>query len=217
MAAPILPHSSSQKEAAELFTEFHKAKGPRKTDQLKKIKEKKLLSPYYQHSDGTSFAAPIVCSIIAQMLEANPGLNPNMIREILFNSARPLSGEDRTRQGYGVVQAASAVILAKNEKHLNWRISSPVLDFVNDRIHFLFHHHNAKTVTLSGSFNQWAVGDIFLEKQGDGLWQVNLPMPPKGNYVYKYVVDGQFWMSDLRNFYREEDGYGAFNSQFFVA
>ena len=31
---------------------------------------------HYKRVDGTSFAAPIVTSIVAQMLEANPGLTP---------------------------------------------------------------------------------------------------------------------------------------------
>lgn len=216
LAAPILPKSISQNEAAALFAEFHKAKDSRKTDLLKKIKEKKLLSPYYQHSDGTSFAAPIVCAIIAQMLEANPKLTPGMIREILLTTARPLSHEDRTRQGYGVIQAAHAVMRAKNEKHLGWMTTSPILDVPGNQISFYYHDHDAKTVALAGNFNHWSTSDLLMKKQEDGFWHIVLAMPPQGDYVYKYVVDGQFWMSDPQNFYRQEDGFGAFDSRFFV-
>jgi serine protease AprX len=55
LAAPILPKSGVQKEAIELFTKFDKAIGQRKADYQEQIKRKKLLSPYYQHADGTSF------------------------------------------------------------------------------------------------------------------------------------------------------------------
>ncbi|MBL8739758.1 MAG: S8 family serine peptidase, partial [Myxococcales bacterium] len=41
-----------------------------------RILEQKYISPSYQHVDGTSFAAPITTSVVAQMLEANPTLTP---------------------------------------------------------------------------------------------------------------------------------------------
>lgn len=216
LAAPILPKSTVTKEAAELFEKFHEAEGQTKANYLEQIKERKLLSASYQHSDGTSFAAPIVCSIIAQMLEANPTLKPSMIREILLTTARPLPNENRTRQGYGVVQAANAVIQAKSEVHSWIGKSSPVIDFSNGQIHFYFHRHDIENVALSGNFNKWSPNDIFLKEQEVGLWQISLPIPPKGNYLYKYVIDGASWAGDPQNLYREEDGYGGFNSKFFL-
>ena len=54
-------------------------------------------------------AAPIVSSIVAQMLEANPALTPVEVRELLLKTARPLKDVPRARQGYGVVNAAGAV------------------------------------------------------------------------------------------------------------
>ena len=34
----------------------------------RRVKSHKLVPPFYQHVDGTSFSAPIVCSVVAQML-----------------------------------------------------------------------------------------------------------------------------------------------------
>jgi len=49
----------------------------------------KLVTPHYQHVEGTSFAAPIVTSAIACMLEANPTLPPLLVRDVLKeNSSR---------------------------------------------------------------------------------------------------------------------------------
>src|SRR6185503_9455793 len=38
------------------------------------LQQHKIVAAHYQHVDGTSFAAPIVASIAAQMIEANPTL-----------------------------------------------------------------------------------------------------------------------------------------------
>ena len=38
-----------------------------------KLRDNNVISGAYKHVDGTSFAAPIVSSLAAQMLEANPG------------------------------------------------------------------------------------------------------------------------------------------------
>ena len=47
---------------------------------LRKLMANKYISPFYQHVDGTSFAAPIVSSVVAQMLEANPDLTPERVK-----------------------------------------------------------------------------------------------------------------------------------------
>jgi len=74
-----------------------------------KLKGGNVISGAYKHVDGTSFAAPIVASIAAQMIEANPGLGPLQIKRILVRSARRIQGVDVDRQGWGVVDAEKAV------------------------------------------------------------------------------------------------------------
>ena len=77
---------------------------------------KKFISPDYMHVDGTSFAAPIVSSVAAQMLEANPTLTAGEIRNILLQTAAPLATYDITRQGYGRLQPKVAVYAAMERK-----------------------------------------------------------------------------------------------------
>ncbi len=74
-----------------------------------RLQGEKIISPNYKHVDGTSFAAPIVCSVIAQMLEANDRLTPAKIKEILTETARPLPSYPSEPQGHGMVQATAAV------------------------------------------------------------------------------------------------------------
>ncbi len=71
-----------------------------------------LITKHYKYVDGTSFAAPIVSSVIAQMLEANPKLTPQQIKRILINSAERLPNYAVDRQGWGVIDPRRAVELA---------------------------------------------------------------------------------------------------------
>lgn len=84
---------------------------------LERIHAHKLIHKDYQHVDGTSVAAPIVSSIIAQMLEANPTLQPEEIRQILKQTALKLDNIPYEQQGAGAVNAKTAVALALHYRH----------------------------------------------------------------------------------------------------
>jgi serine protease AprX len=62
--------------------------------------------------DGTSFAAPIVSSTVACMLEANPQLTPPQVKRILIDTAERLPGVEIDRQGWGVIAPRRAVEVA---------------------------------------------------------------------------------------------------------
>ena len=68
-----------------------------------------VIDEHYKRVDGTSFAAPIVTSVVAQMLEANPGLTPGQVKRLLLTTAERVSGIDVDRQGWGVVRPRAAV------------------------------------------------------------------------------------------------------------
>ncbi|MFS8086772.1 MAG: S8 family serine peptidase, partial [Acidobacteriota bacterium] len=70
-----------------------------------KLREGNVINSHYKYVDGTSFAAPIVTSIIAQMFEANPQLTPGAVKSILLSTADRIVGAPALRQGYGVVNA----------------------------------------------------------------------------------------------------------------
>jgi serine protease AprX len=74
-----------------------------------KLRQESVITKSYKYVDGTSFAAPIVSSIIAQMLEANPKLTPQQIKRILISTAERLPHYEVDRQGWGVVDPRRAV------------------------------------------------------------------------------------------------------------
>jgi serine protease AprX len=78
-----------------------------------KRRDHNVISGHYKHVDGTSFAAPIVSSVVAQMLEAKPNLTPQQIKYALIRSARRLPAIDVDRQGWGMVQPRDALAAAR--------------------------------------------------------------------------------------------------------
>lgn len=76
---------------------------------LLKIRQEAVITRHYKYVDGTSFSAPIVSSVVAQMLEANPNLDPPAIKRILISTAERLPHYEVDRQGWGVIDARRAV------------------------------------------------------------------------------------------------------------
>ena len=77
----------------------------------------------YSTASGTSFAAPMVAGIVALMIEANPSLTPQQVKEILHMTAEPRGtpydpdlpyphNKWNPEYGYGIVDAYEAVRMA---------------------------------------------------------------------------------------------------------
>ncbi|MBS2026259.1 MAG: S8 family serine peptidase [Deltaproteobacteria bacterium] len=76
------------------------------------LRDGMVIDQHYKMVDGTSFAAPIVTSVVAQMLEANPALTPREVKRVLIQTAKRLPNLDVDRQGWGAVQPGPAVAKA---------------------------------------------------------------------------------------------------------
>jgi len=77
-----------------------------------KLRQGNVITAHYKYVDGTSFSAPIVSSVAAQMLEANPKLTPQQIKRILISTAERLPHYEVDRQGWGVIDPRRAVEIA---------------------------------------------------------------------------------------------------------
>jgi len=176
------------------------------------LESQKIVATHYQHVDGTSFAAPIVSSIVAQMLEANPKLTPGAVKNILISTADRITTAPAIRQGYGVVNARRAVELALREEHelKIFGCSPPRVE--KGRLVFLYHDDEAKSVSLVGDFNSWNTARTPLRKDESGLWLAEVEAPRAGTYQYKFIVDGSRWLEDPSNGMKVPDNYGGLNS-----
>lgn len=179
---------------------------------VKRISNCKFISPHYMHVDGTSFAAPIVSSVIAQMLEANPQLTPPQIRKVLFSTAKRIDDYPAERQGFGIIRPGKALIRVLKKEEIMKPHSSPFINRKQKTIEFYVQHDCASQISLAGSFNHWAQDVLLMEPGKKGLWKIQIPMLPAGRYQYKFFVDDKKWLEDVDNPYREPDGFHGFNS-----
>lgn len=137
--APILPNTPTAQQA-ELFEKLDKAKDSELYDIIRenagldpdldaaldrpvhsirqliilKIRTENVITKHYKYVDGTSFSAPIVSSVAAQMLEANAELTPSDIKRILISTAERLPHYEVDRQGWGVIDPRRAVEIAES-------------------------------------------------------------------------------------------------------
>jgi serine protease AprX len=138
VAAPILPHTPTADEA-QLYATLDSATDDelrniitsqdgidKDLDEAKdlpvpllrqlitiKLREGNVINEHYKFVDGTSFASPIVASIVACMLQANPTLTPQQVKKILIETAERVVGVEVERQGWGVVTPRAAVEMAR--------------------------------------------------------------------------------------------------------
>ncbi len=210
VAAPLLPDTPEATRARYLF-----ARRAAQTDDAaveSQIEFDKLISPYYQHVEGTSFAAPVVTSIIACMLQANPSLTPREVRNLLLAAAQPVPGAPVERQGHGAIQGGQAVALAAASR-AGWPLTearSPVVS--GGQVVFRLHAAGAHEVRVLGSWDGWKQPGLSLEQAAPDWWQGRLPDQDPGEYQYKFVCDGQRWLGDPTNTARASDTYGGWNS-----
>ena len=174
--------------------------------------EKKIVARHYQHVDGTSFAAPIVASLVAQLLETRPELTPAAVKHVLVASADRIQGAPVVRQGFGVVNAGRAVSLARKDEHVLAEGAGHPPRIDRGRLVFTFHHDRAERVELYGDFRGQMGTVAGLARGEDGLFRASIETPLPGRYRYKFVVDGAAWHEDSTHGMKEDDGYGGFNS-----
>jgi len=176
------------------------------------LSEQKIIAAHYQHVDGTSFAAPIVTSVVAQMLEANPRLTPAAIKNILISTADRIAHAPVLRQGYGVVDARQATSQARSDTHQWHAIIGGPPRVEDGKVLFFFYGDQASSVSLAGEFNDWDSTSTRLQKDEHGMWRTALEAPPPGLYHYKFVINGEWWFEDPTNGMKAPDNRGGLNS-----
>jgi serine protease AprX len=128
--------------------------------------------PFYTQISGTSMATPFVAGTIALMLDADPTLTPDEIREILTSTATKMPGRADWEVGAGYVNAYAAVdkVFNRSRAYANFQNETFNTTFGEERptqqsFHIDFNpalsgstSTNAKTFTVEPNMN---VLDVF--------------------------------------------------------
>lgn len=179
----------------------------------RRMVEQKYIHAHYQHVDGTSMAAPIVSSVVAQMLEANPALLPAEIERILKTTARRLEHASAEQQGCGVLNGAHAVAHALRAEHGAMRHLPLSPHLAADRVEFYYYDVKAKQIAVVGEWDGWRPHAQRFRELAPGVWKATLARPKRGVYAYKFLVERENetrWLGDPENLERIEDGAGGF-------
>jgi len=68
----------------------------------------------------------------------------------------------------------------------------------------------AKSVYVTGSFNDWSLDDTCRMQERNGEWEAQIPLRA-GLYKYQFIVDG-VWKEDPKNEQKERNSFGDINS-----
>lgn len=80
---------------------------------------------------------------------------------------------------------------------------------------FRIEANGAKTVYVTGSFNDWSLDETCRLKEVDGKWEATIALNP-GVYKYQFIIDG-VWKEDPNNSRKERNSFGDINSLIEVA
>ena len=148
---------------------------------------------YFGAMQGTSMATPMTTGIIALMLQANPTLGPERVKQILQDNARtdiytgtiPPSGSNTW--GWGKIDAQKSVQAAFNVQGIAWLGISGISAYPNPTIGIVNLKNNSSgslssaisVRNLSGiivkeAFHYWNSGEVY---------QLDLSLLPEGTYI----------------------------------
>ncbi len=77
-------------------------------------------------------------------------------------------------------------------------------------VRFVIDAPNAKKVQIAGEFTDWRAEPMLPDPGSSGRWSVNKPLP-RGEYRYKFVIDGA-WTNDPLNPLRKPNPFGGTDS-----
>jgi chromosome partitioning protein len=77
-------------------------------------------------------------------------------------------------------------------------------------VKFMLEAPGARSVYVTGSFNDWSLDEQCRLQENNGRWETNIQLEP-GVYKYQFIVDG-VWREDPANPLKERNSFGDINS-----
>jgi serine protease AprX len=86
--------------------------------------------PFYTQEEGTSMATPFAAGVAALMLDADPTLTPDDIKQIMTDTAKTMPGFQEYEVGAGYINAYAAVDKVYNRAKAYHNFSTPTFNAV---------------------------------------------------------------------------------------
>ncbi len=134
---------------------------------------------YASFGSGTSFSAPLVAGVVAQLLEARPAMTPMEVRDALRQTATQAGAPDH-QLGWGIVQASAALAYAtadEPEPDAGWRVFPSV---VRAGAHVTAETRGPATLVVTDALGRRVAGAVVA---GAGRHALALPRLAPGVYV----------------------------------
>ncbi|MEI8006126.1 MAG: S8 family serine peptidase [Bacteroidota bacterium] len=161
--------------------------------------EKGGSSWYFGAMQGTSMATPMTTGIIALMLQANPKLGPEQVKQILKDGARrdsythDIPAEGSNIWGWGKIDAQKAVLAAFSSQGIEGNNATGISAFPNPSTGVVFLKNTVATGQTSEISVRSMLGATVLHQwytwSSDGLCRLDLNSLPAGMYVIIIVND----------------------------
>ncbi len=116
----------------------------------------------------------------------------------------------------GVALAAGIAVLLLLRPQAPARTLPQAAGSLTVPVRLVFLAPQATSVAVTGDFASWDPKGIPLaESQGDGVWSVEIELPP-GLHHYVFIVNGTEWRPDPNAASQVDDGFGQKNSVLLV-
>lgn len=137
-----------------------------------------------------------------------------LAKEIIAGDAKGLKGPEVQESGHQqqvkveVPQEAPSSSLKSFSNRMKSLVKNETSDLM--KVRFGIEATGAKSVYVTGSFNDWSLDDTCRLKEVNGQWETYIPLK-NGTYKYQFIVDG-VWREDPGNTRKERNSFGDINS-----
>ncbi len=159
-------------------------------------------SNYWTAFNGTSMASPHVTGIVALMLEANPALSAEQVREILISTASSDASTGTTpniRYGYGKVNAYAAVAKALQYAGINEFYSGAAPDIypnpANNVLYIASPALDATSIVSIVGIDGRTVIEVTCTNTAQNIYSMDMTGIAQGIYFVKFFSGGQLFIS----------------------
>jgi len=134
----------------------------------------------------------------------------SLAREILTVDRHPALPEVKiTVPVQAPIEAPSVAQTYEPSERMQELIEKETEEFIGSTA-FVLKAPQAKSVYVTGSFNDWSLDENCRMSNSDGVWTLKVKLKP-GTYKYQFIVDGK-WQEDPANASIERNSFGDINS-----